>query len=113
MSPKGGTQLRGSLTFPACCLDGLVLGKFGMTKLGLEIAHLRRCLGQGSFHPRPRRAFPTMWGGPDLRYHQPRGHATPTLAQIRGRAVPDGARLGDFEDVFPVGWRAPAAAPAE
>jgi ectoine hydroxylase-related dioxygenase (phytanoyl-CoA dioxygenase family) len=64
-------------------------------------------------HPRPRRAFTTMWGGPDLRYHRPRGHATPTLAEIRGRSVPHGARLGDFEDVFTVGWRAPAAAPAE
>ena len=64
-------------------------------------------------HPRPRRAFTTMWGGPELRYHQPRGHATLTLAEIKGVSVPHGDRIGDHEDVFTVGWRAPAAALAQ
>jgi ectoine hydroxylase-related dioxygenase (phytanoyl-CoA dioxygenase family) len=59
-------------------------------------------------HPNARRALATMWGGPDLRYHQPRGHAAPTLAELNGRSVPPGARIGDYEDVFTVGWRAPA-----
>jgi ectoine hydroxylase-related dioxygenase (phytanoyl-CoA dioxygenase family) len=62
-------------------------------------------------HPTPRRAFTSMWGGPELRYHQLDRNASPTLAEISGRTAPHGARVGDFEDIFTVGWRgAPAAA---
>jgi ectoine hydroxylase-related dioxygenase (phytanoyl-CoA dioxygenase family) len=58
-------------------------------------------------HPRPRRAYASMWGGPDLRYHVPVGTVVPSMGDTSGRTVPHGARIGDFEDVFPVGWRAP------
>jgi len=56
-------------------------------------------------HPIKRRAFTSMWGGPELRYHLPKGNATPTLAEINGFSVPHGARIGDYPDAFPVGWR--------
>ena len=56
-------------------------------------------------HPTKRRAFTSMWGGPELRYHQPTGNATPTLAEINGFSVPNGARIGDYPDAFPLGWR--------
>ena len=58
------------------------------------------------FHDSPRRAFVTMWGGPDLRYHEPRGKAFPPPGSLRDHPVPDGARIGDHAAVFPVGWRA-------
>ena len=57
------------------------------------------------FHDSPRRAFVTMWGGPDLRYHEPRGKAFPPPGDLRDHPVPSGARIGDHEAVFPVGWR--------
>jgi ectoine hydroxylase-related dioxygenase (phytanoyl-CoA dioxygenase family) len=60
-------------------------------------------------HPTTRRAFTSMWGGPELRYHQPEGNAAPTLAEIKAIAVPHGARIGDYQDAFPVGWRADGA----
>ncbi|MGB8366013.1 MAG: phytanoyl-CoA dioxygenase family protein [Rhizomicrobium sp.] len=56
-------------------------------------------------HPTARRAFASMWGGPDLRYYVPPGNAIPTLAEINGHSVPHGARIGDYEDAFAVGWR--------
>jgi ectoine hydroxylase-related dioxygenase (phytanoyl-CoA dioxygenase family) len=56
-------------------------------------------------HPRPRRAFTSMWGGPELRYHHIDGNASPTLAEIHGHVVPHGARVGDYEHVFRVGWK--------
>jgi hypothetical protein len=51
-----------------------------------------------------------MWGGPDLRYHAPHGSALPTLAELRGHAIPQGARIGDHEDALFVGWRSSVAA---
>lgn len=59
-----------------------------------------------TFHDKPRRAYATMWGGPDLRYHEPRGKAFPPPGSLRDHPVPDGARIGDHEAVFPIGWRA-------
>jgi ectoine hydroxylase-related dioxygenase (phytanoyl-CoA dioxygenase family) len=56
-------------------------------------------------HPSARRAFTSMWGGPELRYHVIDGNASPTLAELNGFAVPHGARVGDHQDVFRVGWR--------
>jgi ectoine hydroxylase-related dioxygenase (phytanoyl-CoA dioxygenase family) len=56
-------------------------------------------------HGSPRRAFASMWGGPDLRYHVPPAAAMPSYAEFGGHNVPDGARIGDYMDVFPVGWR--------
>lgn len=56
-------------------------------------------------YPNPRRAFTSMWGGPDLRYQSIEGNATPTLAELGGRSVPQDARIGDHQDIFRVGWR--------
>ena len=56
-------------------------------------------------HPLPRRAFATMWGGPDLRYHQSPGATMPTPLESSGVALPHGARIADFPEVFPVFWR--------
>jgi len=57
-------------------------------------------------HGSPRRAFATLWGGPEVRYVHPPGNAVPTLAEINMIPVPEGARIGDHEAAFPVGWRA-------
>jgi hypothetical protein len=54
----------------------------------------------------PRRAFATMWGGPQLRYHEPRGKAFPPPGNLREHPVPHNAPIGEHEAVFPVGWRA-------
>jgi hypothetical protein len=55
-------------------------------------------------HPHPRRAFATMWGGPDLRYHQSPGATMPTPGAAPG-TLPHGARIGDHPEVFPVFWQ--------
>jgi ectoine hydroxylase-related dioxygenase (phytanoyl-CoA dioxygenase family) len=57
-------------------------------------------------HDRPRRAFATMWGGPQLRYHEPSGKAFPPPGDLSAHPIPDGAPIGEHEAVFPVGWRA-------
>jgi hypothetical protein len=54
----------------------------------------------------PRRTFVAMWGGPDLRYCEPKGKAFPPPGGLKDDPVPDGARIGDHEGAFPVGWRA-------
>jgi ectoine hydroxylase-related dioxygenase (phytanoyl-CoA dioxygenase family) len=62
-------------------------------------------------HDRPRRALAVMLGGPDLCYHEPRGKAFPTPGKIRGSqsaTVPDGARIGEHPDAFPICWQAVA-----
>ncbi len=66
--------------------------------------------GGAENHPTARRAYTSMWGGPELRYRVPQDNAIPTLAEIRGVPVPDGARVGDYRDAFPVGWERNAAA---
>lgn len=58
------------------------------------------------FHPVPRRAFATMWGGPELRYHQPRGKAFPPPRAAGDRPIAHGARIGEHADAFPIGWQA-------
>lgn len=62
-------------------------------------------------HPTTRRAFAAMLGGPDLRYHAPRGKAFPTPGSLTGSKmeIPHGAPIGDYEGAFPVCWRADAA----
>ncbi len=62
--------------------------------------------GGADDHPGDRRAYTSMWGGPDLRYVVPPDNAIPTLAEINGHAIPDGARIGDHPEAFPVGWQA-------
>ena len=54
--------------------------------------------------PHPRRVYASMWGGPELLYIDPPENAIPTLADIRGYKVPNGSRIGDFREAFPVGW---------
>lgn len=68
--------------------------------------------GGVSDHPTPRRAYASMWGGPDLRYIVSAEGAIPTLADVNGFSVPDGARVGDYRDAFPVGWEERPGAPA-
>ena len=61
-------------------------------------------------HPgydRLRRAFATMMGGPNLRYHAPKGKAFP-VPGLRGAIIPHGAPIGAYESAFPVCWRAAA-----
>jgi hypothetical protein len=58
-------------------------------------------------HDTPRRAFATVWGGPELRYHAPRGKSFPPPGN-RDVEPAQGAPIGDYEAAFPVGWRAPA-----
>jgi ectoine hydroxylase-related dioxygenase (phytanoyl-CoA dioxygenase family) len=61
------------------------------------------------YHPSPRRALATTWGGPDVRYIHPQGNAVPSPPEILGLAVPHGVRIGDHEEAFAVGWRDPVA----
>lgn len=62
--------------------------------------------GGADNYPSKRRAYTSMWGGPQLQYIVPPDNALPTLAEINRVAVPDGARVGDYKDAFPVGWQA-------
>ena len=55
----------------------------------------------------PRRTFVTMWGGPELRYHEPAGKAFPPPGSLKDDPVLHGAPIGEHEVAFPVGWRAP------
>lgn len=57
-------------------------------------------------HPHRRRAFATMWGGPELRHHQPQGHAMPLPGNEGDQTIPQRARIGDHTDAFPLYWRA-------
>lgn len=56
-------------------------------------------------YPLPRRAFATLWGGPELRCHRPGGFAMPTVGQLGGYEAPHGARIADHPEEFPVYWR--------
>ncbi len=62
--------------------------------------------GGASDYPGDRRAYTSMWGGPNLHYIVPPDNAIPTLAEINGVEVPDGARIGEYRDAFPLGWQA-------
>jgi len=62
-------------------------------------------------HDRPRRAFAVMLGGPNLRYHTPKGKAFPTPGKVQGLkldAIPDGAPIGNHQNAFPLCWLAAA-----
>ena len=54
----------------------------------------------------PRRAFAAMMGGPNLRFHVPKGKAFPIPGQHKGEPIVDGAPIGAYEDAFPICWRA-------
>ena len=56
-------------------------------------------------HNHPRRAFTSMWGGPELQYYKPRiGAAIPTPSGD-SRPIADGTPIRQLEHLFPVGWR--------
>ena len=57
-------------------------------------------------HPSPRRAFASIWGGPDVLNHCPPQHAVPSFAETMGHEVPHGARIGDYPQAYPIGWHA-------
>lgn len=56
-------------------------------------------------HPHARRAFASMWGGPNLRYHQVEGNAMPLPVTPIEVSIPHGAPIGDYPQAFPVYWR--------
>jgi hypothetical protein len=57
----------------------------------------------------PRRAYASLWGGPNLRYHVPDGKAFPPPGELGSeKEIPNGARIGDYEKAFPAFWRAAA-----
>jgi ectoine hydroxylase-related dioxygenase (phytanoyl-CoA dioxygenase family) len=65
-------------------------------------------------HDRPRRAFAVMLGGPNLRYHAPKGKAFPAPGKVRGikfDPIPDGAPIGNHQEAFPVCWRTASVGP--
>jgi ectoine hydroxylase-related dioxygenase (phytanoyl-CoA dioxygenase family) len=56
-------------------------------------------------HPVPRRAFASIWGGPDVLNYSPQQHAVPSFAETMGHQVPHGARIGDYPQAYPIGWQ--------
>lgn len=60
--------------------------------------------GGMDYYAHPRRAYTSMWGGPQLRYVIPPDNAIPTLADINGYDIPSGAAIGEYPQAFPVGW---------
>lgn len=56
--------------------------------------------------PHDRRAYATLWAGPDVRYFRGPESGIPTLADVTGTKLVHGDRIGDHLDAFPVGWRA-------
>ena len=61
--------------------------------------------GGAENHSTPRRAYTSMWGGPQLQYITPPDNALPTLAQINKVDVPFDVAIGPYTEAFPVGWR--------
>jgi ectoine hydroxylase-related dioxygenase (phytanoyl-CoA dioxygenase family) len=56
-------------------------------------------------YDRPRRAFAVLLGGPNLRYHAPKGKAFPAPGKVQGAKfddVPHGAPIGNHQDAFPL-----------
>ncbi len=61
--------------------------------------------GGADNHPTRRRAYTSMWGGPQLQYVIPPDNAIPTLADVNGFKVPSGSMIGDYPQAFPIGWQ--------
>ncbi|MFV8819998.1 phytanoyl-CoA dioxygenase family protein [Haliea sp. E17] len=61
--------------------------------------------GGADNYPTARRAYTSMWGGPQLRYISPPDNAIPTLAEVNRIAVPFDSAVGDYPEAFPVGWK--------
>ncbi len=64
--------------------------------------------GGAEDYPSARRAYTSMWGGPQLRYIAPPDNALPTLAEIKRIEVPFDSLVGDHPEAFPLGWQAGA-----
>lgn len=68
--------------------------------------------GGAAHFPHARRAFATMWGGPDLRYHHAPGATMPTpgpdTGPDAGGPLRHGARIAEYPQTFPLCWRADA-----
>ncbi|MFM5908691.1 MAG: phytanoyl-CoA dioxygenase family protein [Novosphingobium sp.] len=57
----------------------------------------------------PRRAFASMWGGPQLRYHRSDGKTFPAPGGEPDGPIPDGDPISLHPRAFPFGWIAQAA----
>lgn len=59
-----------------------------------------------SDYPRRRRAFASLWGGPELRYHRSEGKTFPPPGgePAEGK-IAHGAPIGHYAAAFPVGWQ--------
>lgn len=57
----------------------------------------------------PRRAFASLWGGPDLRHHRSAGKTFPPPGGEPEGPIPDGDPIGLHRAAFPVGWSANAS----
>jgi ectoine hydroxylase-related dioxygenase (phytanoyl-CoA dioxygenase family) len=55
--------------------------------------------------PNPRRAHASLWAGSDVRYLHRLGQVIPDPVALYDHAPKSGQPLGDFPDVFPVGWQ--------
>lgn len=59
-------------------------------------------------YPLARRAFASLWGGPQLRYHRSEGKTFPPPGgePAEGK-IAHGASIADYPTSFPVGWQEP------
>lgn len=55
----------------------------------------------------PRRAYASLWAGPDVSYLHRRSQAIPDPKALYAHTPADGQPLGDFPNVFPVAWAPP------
>lgn len=60
--------------------------------------------------PDDRRAYATLWAGPETRYFRGDGSSIPTLADAAGAKLAHGDRIGDRLDAFPIRWTESASA---
>lgn len=54
--------------------------------------------------PNDRRAYATLWAGPDTHYFRGDGSSIPTLADATGGKLSHGDRIGDHLSAFPIRW---------
>jgi ectoine hydroxylase-related dioxygenase (phytanoyl-CoA dioxygenase family) len=59
--------------------------------------------------PRARRAFATLWGGPQLRYHRSEGKTFPPPGGEPDGPIPHGDPIALHPKAFPIGWIADGA----
>ena len=54
--------------------------------------------------PHPRRAYASLWAGPDVHYLRRRSQAIPDPLALYNHKPQDGQYLAEFPQVFPVAW---------